>query len=323
MGANVNFPTDLISSTLRRYEPKLRSSILDKDILLRLLKERAMDHVAGGRALAYPQIESSNSTFKSYQGAETLDLSIQEGFTNAEYQFAQYAGAVVITGIDQFKNSLSESQIFDLVKAKVKQLEDSVSAKLSLNAATSNSANSKDILGLSDLIDAGTNDTVGGINSSTQAFWRNQHQTIPANNFGVTMAGNGMTAMNSSMKNATKESRMPDLIVTTPSIHGMIENVLVSSQRFQSSESASWGFDRLPFKGADVIFEGNIATGNIYLINTDDLRLVMGQGANFRVEETPPPANQDIRVWRYIAYMALVAKARRTQARISGITTQS
>ena len=109
--SNPNFSTDLISSTLHKYEKKIRSNILDRDVVLKLFKEKAMDEVAGGRKLAYPQIYLENETFQSYEGSDEISLAEQQGLTHAEYDWAQYAGSIVLSGIDEFKNSDSASRI--------------------------------------------------------------------------------------------------------------------------------------------------------------------------------------------------------------------
>ena len=315
---NPNFPTDLISSTLHKYEKKIRSNILDKDVVLKILKEKALDEINGGRALAYPQIYQTNSTFQSYAGSDEISLAEQEGLTQAEFPWAQYAGSVVLTGIDEFKNAASETQILPLLQARIQQLEET--ATQSLGQAIFSAQSGTAMQGLPDLIST-SNNTVGGINSSTYSYWRNQKDSS-VSNFGLTMQGVGINAMNAMMKNCTKGSKAPDVLLTTSTIHGYIENVLANNQRFLKDE-ASWGFSSIPFKGAQIFYDNNCEAGKIYFINTDDLRLVLGKGKNFKLMSAESPANQDIKVWKYLIYLQLVAKNRRTQGVMSGISSQS
>jgi hypothetical protein len=322
--SNTNFSTDIISSTLHHYGKKLWSNILDKDVLLRVFKEKAMDVVPGGRKLAYPQIYLSNQTFESYAGADEIDLSIQQALTHAEYSWAQYAGSVVITGIDLFKNSGSKEQILNLLDAKVQQLEETAVATLSNHIA--NAASGQNMLGLKDLFYCTTASTVGGIAGGTYSYWRNANAIFTttynaSGNFGTSVAGDGMSVMNKMMKDAAPDGESPDLILTTPIIHGFIENVLVSNQRFLGDE-ADWGFSSIPFKGAKIFFDGNIATSNIFFINSNATRLVIGKGANFRPQKVADPANQDVKVWLYTIYLQLVTKNRRKNARVGNIGVQ-
>lgn len=316
--SNANFPTDIISSTLHKYEKKIRSNILDQDVVLKILKEKALDEVSGGRKLAYPQITQENSTFQSYSGADELVLAEQEGLTHAEYDWAQYAGSIVLPGIDEFKNSDSSSRILPLLETKIQQLEETATSHLGEKVFTAQAGT--EINGLPDLIST-SNNTVGGINSSTHSYWRN-NKDASVSNFGTTMNGVGMAGMNSMMKDCMKTNKSPDVIITTQTIHEYIENVLVQNQRFLGNE-ASWGFEAMPFKGAKIFFDDNATAEAIYFLNTEDLRLVVGKGKNFKLDQKPSPANQDIKVWTYLVYLQLVAKRRRTQGIMSGISSQS
>lgn len=323
--SNTNFSSDIISSTLHHYESKVWGNILDRDVLLRIFKEKAMEKVGGGRTLAYAQNINSNQTFKSYAGADELDLSVQRALTQAEYSWAQYGGSVVLTGIDEFKNSDSKARVVNLLDARIKQLEESVAVKLSNDIA--GSASGTDMLGLEDLFFCTTADTVGGIAGGTYSYWRNVGTIFTttynaSGNFGTSMAGDGMKAMNRMMKDAAPAGKSPDLILTTPMIAGFIESVLVSAQRFNNTDSADWGFASMPFKGAKVFFDNNISTTNMFFINSDACKLVVGKGGSFNARKVSEPANQDVKVWLYTIYLQLVAKSRRLHGRIANIGVQ-
>lgn len=322
---HASYSTDIISSTLSKYGKKVWGNILDRDILLRVFKEKAMDSVAGGSKLAFPQLYQASQSFKSYSGADELDLSIQQALTHAEYSWAQYGGSVVITGIDFFKNSSSKERIVSLLDARVKQLEQSVAATLSSHMA--GTASGQNMLGLNDLFHCTSNSTVGGISGSDYAYWRNAKSVFTTDynasaNFGTSVAGDGMSAMNKMMKDAAPEGKSPDIILTTPVMAGMIENVLVSNQRFVNSDEGDWGFASMPFKGAKIFYDANITSGNIYFINSEACRLQVGKGASFKARKVAEPSNQDVKVWLYTVYLQLVAKSRRLNARIANITVQ-
>src|SRR5690606_7493856 len=152
-------------------------------------------------------------------------------------------------------------------EAKIQQLEETATAQLGSHIFSAQSGTNMN--GLPDLIST-TNNSVGGINSSTYEYWRNQ-KDANITNFGTSMNGVGMVAMNKMMKDTMKTNKSPDCLITTKTIHGYIENVQVQNQRFLSSE-ASWGFDAMPFKGAKIFFDDNCDDGKIYFINTNDLR---------------------------------------------------
>jgi hypothetical protein len=275
---------------------------------LKVFKEKALDEVDGGRSLAYPQIDRKNETFKSYRGSDEIAIAQSEGLTHAEYDWSQYAGSLVLEGIEEFKNSSAKERIVSLLESKILQLEESAVDKLTddIFAATTTGTNMNS---LRQLI-ATSNNTVGGINSSTFDYWRNV-QSSSVTTFGTSTNAAGLTEMNRVMKLCTKAVDSPDVIMTTLTIHGWIETALAASQRFLT-DTASYGFSAMPFKGAKIYFDGKAPDNEIRFINTKDLRLAVGKGRNFKLSEKVAPANQDIKVWTYLVYLQLVAKSRRT-----------
>jgi len=87
----------------------------------------------------------------------------------------------------------------DLLEYKTKQLVDSVSYKMTTKLLAAQSG--IEILGLPDLI-ASSNNTVGGINSSTYSWWRSNNYTTAT--FGTSVVGNGILWMNSLMTSCHK-----------------------------------------------------------------------------------------------------------------------
>lgn len=311
---NSSYATDFIATTLNNFESEMRSEILQQTVLLNLAKEHFMEEKDGGAQISVPIIYDTNSTFKAYEQDDDLDLSLQTGATIADYPWRQYAGSIVVSGIDLFRNGRSKSQIVDLLQYKTKQLVDSVAYNLTTDMLSAQSG--KKMNGLPDLI-ASSNNTVGGINSSTYSWWRSQSVTTAT--FGTTAVGNGIQHMIQQMHAATRLGKAPDLILTTSVLFAAFENALVYNQRFVKGDN-QWGFDMLQFKGAPMFWDDQVTTGEMYLIRTDHIKFVVGKGADFVLERPVPPANKDISIWRYILYCNLIAKARRTSSKLYGIT---
>lgn len=314
---NSNFASDFIASTLKYFEKSLRSHILQQSVALSVLKERAMDEVDGGEELAYPQLYDDNDSFKSYSQDGDLDLSMQTGLTIAQYPWRQYAGSVVISGMDLFRNGMSKAKIVNLLEAKTKQLSESVTYKLITDLFSAQSGTN--IQGLPDLV-ASSSNTVGGIDSSTYTWWANNNVTTAT--FGTTVNGNGFQHMQNMMKDCSENGKTPDIIMTTARIHSAIELALMNNRYFVRGDSKDkWGFDSIPFKGADIYWDDQCVSGSLFFINSDDLRLVFGKGANFSLQNKVEPANKDIKVWLYLTYLQLVAKKRRSHGLIYGMTS--
>jgi len=313
---NSNFANDLIAATLRRYDKMLQSTILDQTNALAAMKQRSVE-VRGGRELAFPVIYDDNDTFKAYERDDDIDLSEQDGLSHSTYEWRQYAGSIVIPNIDLFKNGSDKEKIVDLLDYKVQQLKESIAYKLTTDLFAAQSG--KKILGLPDLI-ASSNNTVGGINSSTHSWWRNQKATTAT--FGTTINGNGFVYMNNIMRAASPMGKAPDLILTSSFLYGAIEQALMAARSLDGNRpNPDWGFDHIPFKGSSIVFDGQCSTGHLYFVNTDKIKLILGEGAKFALDEKVAPANKDISVWVYKTYLAHVAKERRSSAQLYGITS--
>jgi len=311
---NSSYATDFIATTLNNFESEMRSEILQQTVLLNLAKEHFMEEKDGGAQISVPIVYDDNDTFKSYEQDDDLDLSMMTGATVADYPWRQYAGSIVVSGIDLFRNGRSKSQIVDLLQYKVKQLVDSVSYKMTHDMLAAQAG--KNMNGLPDLIASASN-TVGGISGATYSWWQNTSDTTAT--FGSTTVGNGIQRMIERMHASTRLGKSPDLILTSAFVFGQFENALVANQRFVGSDN-KWGFDMLQFKGAPLFWDDQVTSGDMYFIRTEHIKLVVGKGANFVLERPVPPANKDISIWRYILYCNLIAKARRTSSKLYGIT---
>jgi hypothetical protein len=60
-----------------------------------------------------------------YSGAEALDISPNETFSAAEFNYKQLAGNVTINGLEQIQNSGKEA-VHNLLKSRIRNLEKSL-----------------------------------------------------------------------------------------------------------------------------------------------------------------------------------------------------
>jgi hypothetical protein len=112
-----------------------------------------------------------NDTVATYSGYDAIDLTPQEGISAAEYDWKQMAASIAISGIEEAKNRGTEA-IIKLLNAKIMQAEMSLKTTLNeqLFGTPSVAPAAKDFNGLGNII--GTqNNTVGGIDSTTNTWW--------------------------------------------------------------------------------------------------------------------------------------------------------
>src|SRR5262245_51717627 len=145
-------------------------------LLCLLYDKRQVDD--GGLFITEPLMYTQATSVKYLaSGYDTLDTTAQEGVTQATYEWRTITATISISGDEERKNS-GETAILNLLKAKVAQSEMSQREQINkdfLQVNTAKDANA--FLGLDDLVQDGSSfatDTIGGINSGTFTFWRNQ-----------------------------------------------------------------------------------------------------------------------------------------------------
>jgi hypothetical protein len=269
MAGNPDFNA-LLSTTLQNYQPTLVDNIFKDLVLLNHLNERGRVQVEdGGTSIVEPLMYAVNNTVSSYSGYDAIDLTPQDGISAAEFQWKQIAASIAISGIEEAKNRGTEA-IIKLLNAKVMQAE--MSLKSSLNDmlfgdGTGNGG--KDFNGLGNIV--GTqNNSVGGIDASSNSWWNPTQATTMA-------AALSLVNMADVYNRASKGSDVPDLIVTNHTLFEEYESLLTPNVRYQDVAKANAGFTNLMFKQTPIVFDLALATdasdAPMYFLNTKYLKL--------------------------------------------------
>ncbi len=214
-------------------------------------------------------------------------------------------------------NSDSETKMFDMLKAKIQQLEMSLSAELSTQMWSDGTGNGgKDITGLQAIVaDTPTSGIYAGINRATRSWWRNQY----TNAMGSFAAG-GVNAWRTMFNTLTKGQIRPQLIITTQTIHEYYEDVLEAGLRRTNNDLADAGFANIEFKGAPVVFDGDAVSGSAYFLNFDFLKWAVHRDADFTNTPFQKPENQDARVAQILTMGNLYCTNSRFEGVVTGIT---
>jgi hypothetical protein len=313
MAANADFNA-ILSTTLQNYQPTLVDNIFKDLVLLNHLNERGRVRVEeGGTQIIEPLMYAVNDTVATYSGYDTIDLTPQDGISAAEYDWKQMAASIAISGIEEAKNRGTEA-IIKLLNAKIMQAE--MSLKSTLNAQLFGSAaGGNDFNGLGNIV--GTqNNTVGGINSTTNTWWNpTQATTMNAN-----LALHNMADV---YNRASKGSDVPDLIVTNTSLFEKYESLLTNNVRYQDVAKANAGFQNLMFKQTPIVFDLELAVDTsdapMYFLNTKYLKLTGLNGYWFSTSEfmNGTVAGVDARYALVLAYGQLTCSNRARQGYIT------
>jgi hypothetical protein len=316
MAGNPDF-NSLLSTTLQNYQPTLVDNIFKDLVLLNHLNERGRVRVEeGGTQIIEPLMYAVNDTVATYSGYDAIDLTPQEGITAAEYDWKQMAASIAISGIEEAKNRGTEA-IIKLLNAKIMQAE--MSLKTTLNAqlfgTPGASPAASDFNGLGNIIGY-QNNTVGGIDASSNSFWN----PTQATNMGATLA---LTNMADVYNRASKGSDVPDLIITNTSLFEKYESLLTGNVRYQDVAKANSGFQNLMFKQTPIVFDLQLAVDTssapMYFLNTKYLKLTGLNGYWFKTTDfmNGTVAGVDARYALVLAYGQLTCSNRNRQGFIT------
>lgn len=266
---------EIVTTTLRNRTGKLADNVTENNALLNRLKKRGnVKPVNGGRTIVQELEYAENGTFKRYSGYETLDISPSDVMTSAEFNYAQAAVAVSISGLEQLQNT-GDSQIIDLLEARIKNAEKTLVNNIAADCYSDGTADGGKQIGGLQLLVAKTpsSGTVGGINRATWSFWRN----IASAPSGAPTSSNIQARMNAVATQLVRGTDAADLIVFDSLYYNTYLESLQSIQRIMSEDMAGAGFTSLKYFGAgnaaDVVLDGGFggacpaSTG--YFLNTN------------------------------------------------------
>lgn len=269
--------TEIVTTTLRNRTGKLQDNVTKNNALLNRLKKKGkVKPVSGGRTIVQELEYAENSTFKRYSGYEVLNISPSDVFTAAEFNYAQAAVAVSISGLEMIQNS-GDAQVIDLLESRISNAERTITNNIALDAYSDGTADGGRQIGGLQLLVAASPSTgvVGGIDRSTTigSFWRNKAFSAVTNGGAVATASNIQSYMNRLYLQLVRGPDKPDLIVADNNYYRIYLESLQAIQRVAAEDMAQAGFESLKYMGADVVLDGGYGGGapvnNMFMLNTD------------------------------------------------------
>jgi hypothetical protein len=269
--------TEIVTTTLRNRTGKLADNVTKNNALLNRLKKKGkVKKVTGGRTIVQEIEYAQNGTFKRYSGYEALNISPSDVFTAAEYNYAQAAVAVSVSGLEMLQNSGPE-QIIDLLESRIGNGEKTITNSVALDCYSDGTADGgRQIGGLQLLVSSSpTTGVVGGIDRSTTvgSFFRNVAFSGVTNGGASVTTGNIQSYMNRVYLQIVRGTDKPDLIVADNNFYRLYLESLQAIQRIESDEMAQIGFESLKFMQADVVLDGGFGGGaplnSMFFLNTD------------------------------------------------------
>jgi hypothetical protein len=284
--ANPNI-SEIVTTTLEARSGKLADNVSKNNaILMRLQEKGKIKPLSGGRQI-YQEIEyAENGTFGWYSGYDPINISPQDVFTTANYDWKQASSAVSINGLEQLQNS-GDSQLIDLLTSRIENAEKSMKNGISTAIYGDGTANGGKALGGLQLLvpDVPNAGTVGGISRATWAFWRSIKFGGVADGGAAVSAANIQTYMNRLYLQLVRGADKTDLIMADNNYFRFYWESLSAVQRFTNEKLTGTGFTNLKYMDADVVPDGGIGGGcpanHMYFLNTDYIYLRSHSKRNF------------------------------------------
>lgn len=316
MPANVNFDT-MLSTTMNNYRKTMEDNLSKNVPLWHFLKQSGKVNKGGGVKIIEPILHGPNTTAGSYAGYDILPLTPQEGVSAAEYDWKQHAVTVIISGIEEAKNS-GEHAVVSLLQTKIEQAEITAIDQFDVMFNGDGTGNSgKNFLGLKAIIgdNASTVTTVGNINCTTAGneFWRSYVDRVAEQ---LTIE-----KMTKAYHQAVRGRNQPKYAQTTLALFESYNAQLQVNQRFTDPKTAEAGFQNLTFQGKPLMWGDNNEAGVVMFVNTDFLRLNTLGDTWLKNSKFTEPDDQDARSCKILSYGQLSCSNRKLAgSRLEGKT---
>ncbi|MEM7269827.1 MAG: phage major capsid protein [Pseudomonadota bacterium] len=292
--------TEMVSTTLRHVDSDISDNVSNHNALLRRMKDKGkIDTFDGGYELQQPLEYAENSTYQRYVGYQQLNTGASDVITSAAYDPKQIALHVTASGKEMRLNK-GKAAMKNLVKARTGNAKRTAANQFSIDLYSDGTL-TEQIGGLANLIQTNGQGTVGGIDSSTHTFWRNQFKELQGTNIASSPSAANAALMKADMNSLwlslCRGIDKPDLIVMTHDFYTLYETGEQQLQRYADGELAKAGFTTIKYKSADVLFDDNTNFGTTdekaYFLNTEYLYLCQHSEAQWSEEEAKKPTNQD------------------------------
>jgi hypothetical protein len=319
----------LLSTTLNNYRAVMYDNIFKASAFLAALRKyNGIERINGGERIQRALMYETNTTVKSYQGYETIDVTPQDGMTSCFYEWREIAGTIAISRREERQNS-GEAQMMDLLKQKTTQCEMSMKQAVNTQAilGTVSSAtfvpgnNAKDLNPLAWFLrkakstDPTAGGNVGNISGSTYSWWRTRTASFGSNaltngdfQLAVTTYKGLKVALYRLWNYCSRgaDGSGPNLMVSDQITYETYENALDQDKRYMDDDLAQMGFDNIKLKGGTMVWDelvpdvytgtAALSTGTIFMLNTKFYKLYVDSETDFVTTPFVTPENQTAKV---------------------------
>lgn len=319
--ATINYDA-LFTSSLANYKKTLEDNIATSTPLFYKIKSsKAWQSYPGGTHLKIPLMYELQ-TADTFAGYDLLNTDPVDGLTNAIWQWSRAAIPIAISKDEETDNT-EPAQIVPLLGSKIKQAELGFKDFFNKMILQGNGINGGDVddpyvspnngsLGVEPLakliaVDPTASLSVGNIDQSSHAWWRNQTEDFSTVTTTTGLLQKFMTLIN----NCRKGTGGGDLIcVTDQTTYEWLIIAIYHRTRHDPQETANFPFQNFKYQGVtftwdehmiDAANNGTDATasgaeGTAYMLNMDYFMMKYHPQMNFTNEPFQTPVGQAAKV---------------------------
>jgi hypothetical protein len=283
-------------------------NIFARHYMLEQLRANGSFEQQNGRAIFHILEYAENSTVKWMSEYETLDVTPQTPFDQAEFAWKNIGGDVPMSEFEKAITAKGAGK-FDVMARKLDNLKSTIEETVNTGLfADGNGTAGKELGGLQLLVSTTpTTGTVGQISRVTFSFWRNQ-ETSGAQSLAAfdKLKASLESVYNSCSNGLGKET--PTFCVTTQTVFQGYMGLLVAQERYDrvsSSDKAVSGFKGMTamFKDIPIGYDAACPTGNAYILNNRNLHLVYQLW--MKAYDPVNPSNQFVDVFKVLCSLNL------------------
>jgi hypothetical protein len=259
--------------------------------------------IDGGRSINGSIEYAINTTVKAYTDLDLLDTTRVDVFDEFSFAWKEYAGTCVMSELERAKNQGSGRK-FDLLAAKLQNLKNTFKRVINTDLFSDGTGTSGKVIGGLQYIVSSTpaTGTVGGISRSAFSFWRNNQSVGTKTATAYDNLQAAMRHMYNLCSNGVTGSH-PQFAVTDMATFEGFESLLTKNERYNREDKGDTGLtgftsDKLQFKDIPISFDVACPAGNLYMLNSDNLKLAYQSGYWMKGFPAVDPANQTADVFK-------------------------
>jgi hypothetical protein len=280
--------------------------------------------IDGGRSINGSIEYAINTTVKAYTDLDLLDTTRVDVFDEFSFAWKEYAGTVVMSELERAKNQGSGRK-FALLDAKLENLRNTFKRVLNTDMFGDGTGTAGKVIGGLAYIVSSTpaTGTVGGISRSAFSFWRNNQSVGTKTTTAYDNLQAAMRHMYNLCSNGVTGAHPGFAVTDMPTFEGF-ESLLTKNERYNresKSDKGLTGFqsDMLQFKDIPISYDVACPTGNLYMLNTTNLKLAYQAGYWMKGFPSVDPANQTADIFKVMTICNLYSNNPRRLGVITAI----